>query len=123
MQPCNPDITIPEDATTLAEVEKAVRQLQNGKAAGSDEITPELLKYAETPISQTVHQLFGVVWSTGKVPADWKGNGKGRPTSRRPVCSKCRPISLLMCCWPVCSLCVAGIKGYSNQVSRQVDQP
>ena len=27
----------------------------------------------------------GVVWSTGKVPADWKGNGKGRPTISRPV--------------------------------------
>ena len=70
-----PDITILEDAPTVAEVvnfEKAVRQLRNGKAAGSDEVTPQLLKYAETPISQAVHQLFGVAWSTDKVPADWK---------------------------------------------------
>jgi len=69
------DITIAEDAPTVAEVvnfEKAVRQLRNGKAAGSDEVTPQLLKYAETPTSQALHKLFGRVWSTGKVPADWK---------------------------------------------------
>jgi len=49
---CTPsDITIAEDAPTLAKVEKAVRQLRNGTAAGSNKITPELLQYAESPIS------------------------------------------------------------------------
>jgi len=32
-----------------------------GMAAVSDEITPELPKYAETVISQALHELFGVV--------------------------------------------------------------
>jgi len=48
----------------------------------------ELLKYAEAPISRTLHDLFSIVWSSGKVPAEWKGGirvslyeGKGSRSS------------------------------------------
>jgi len=47
-----------EDALTLEEVQKAIRKLRNGRAAGPDDITPELLKTAEIPISMDLHQLF-----------------------------------------------------------------
>ena len=67
-----PDTYVAEDAPTLEEIIRAVRRLQNGRAAGSDKIAPELLKYAEAPISQALHDLFSTVWSSGKVPAEWK---------------------------------------------------
>jgi len=93
-----PDSTISEDVPTLNEVKSAIRRLRNGKAAGPDEITPELLKYAEAPISRALHELFTAVWATGKVPAEWKDGiivslykGKGCRSS----CSNYRPISLL----------------------------
>jgi len=66
-----PDTSVTEDALTLKEVIRAVRRLRNGRAAGSDEIAPEILKYAEAPISQALHDLFSTVWSSGKVPAEW----------------------------------------------------
>ena len=93
-----PDMSIAEDAPTLEEVMRAVRHLRNGRAAGSDEIAPEFLKYAEAPISQALHDLFSTVWSSGKVPAEWKEGiivslykGKGL----RSCCNSYRPISLL----------------------------
>jgi len=89
---------IREDAPTLEEVQKAIRKLRNGRAAGPDEITPERLKTAEIPISIALQQLFLLIWKSGKVPADWKEaviislyKGKGS----RTVCSNHRPISLL----------------------------
>jgi len=83
------DTSIAEDAPTLEEVIRAV--LRNGRAAGSDEIAPELLKYAEAPISQALHDLFSIVWSSSKVPAEWK---EGIIVSRS-CCDNYRPISLL----------------------------
>ena len=61
-------------------------------------ITPEMLKYAEEPVSEALHKLRGAVWSAWKVPAEWmeaiivslyKGNGP------HDNCSTYRPISLL----------------------------
>ena len=45
-----PDTESSSDAPTLQEVTKAIRKLRNGKAAGSDNIQPELLKYADLPL-------------------------------------------------------------------------
>jgi len=56
---------------TLDEVLRAIWKLKNGRAAGSDGIQPELLKYAEEPVSISLHTLFTRVWKTGLVPAEW----------------------------------------------------
>ena len=75
-----------------------MRKLRNGRAPGPDGIQPELLKYAEAPVSSALHALFCQVWKTGKVAAEWRegiivslNKGKGLRTS----CSNHRPISLL----------------------------
>ena len=93
--------TDPETSTnapTLIEVTRAIRRLKNGKAAGPDCITPELLKFAEKPVSTALYKLFNIVWASGKVPAEWKEGiivslykGKGSHTD----CGSYRPISLL----------------------------
>jgi len=67
-----PDLTVPDDAPTLGEVRHAIRKLKNGRAAGSDGIQPELLKYAEEPVSISLHSQFARVWKTGLVPAEWR---------------------------------------------------
>ena len=66
-----PAVDVREDAPTLEEVQKAIRRLRNGRAAGQDKITRELLKTAEIPISTALYQLFLLVWKSGKVSADW----------------------------------------------------
>ena len=95
------DTDIPTDAPTLSEVVHAICRLKNGKAAGPDGITPELLKFAEEPVSLALHTLFTLVWLTGKVTAEWKEGiivslYKGRFTHRL---RQLRPIPLLSQAW------------------------
>jgi len=82
----------------LHEVTRAIRRLKNGRAAGADGITAELLKGAKKPISEALHKVITNVWSTGRVPAEWKESiivslykGKGSQSE----CNSYRPISLL----------------------------
>ena len=92
-----PDPAVSDDAPTLGEVRRAIRKLRN-RRAGSDGIQPELFKYAEEPVSASLHSLFAQVWKSGLVPAEWREGiivslykGKGP----RNNCSSYRPISLL----------------------------
>ena len=59
-----PSLDIREDEPSLDEVQKAIRKLKNGRAAGPDGTPPELLKYAEEPVSRALHELFRNVWIT-----------------------------------------------------------
>jgi len=77
---------------------KAVQRLKNGKAAGCDGISPELLTCAFGLISSCLHELFLRVWASGHVLAEWREGiivslykGKGP----RNQCSSCRVISVL----------------------------
>ena len=47
-----------------------IRKLRNGKAAGPDNIQPELLKHTEQPVAHALRELFEKVWVSGRVPAD-----------------------------------------------------
>jgi len=67
-----PDADIADKAPSLDEVQRAIRRLKNGRAAGADDIPPELLKCAIDPVSGALHGLFCTVWKSGKVPAEWK---------------------------------------------------
>jgi len=42
-----PDTDIPDNAPSLDEVQRAIRRLKNGRAAGADDIPPELLEEAQ----------------------------------------------------------------------------
>ena len=67
-----PDPDIPDNVPTVDEVQCAIRRLKNGRAAGADDIPPELLKCAINAVSRALHGLFYTVWKSGKVPAEWK---------------------------------------------------
>ena len=93
-----PDRTVPDDAPTLGEVRRAIRKLKNGRAAGSDGIQPELLKYAEEPVSISLHSLFVRVWKTGLFSAEWREGitvSLHKDKGPRNNCGSYRPISLL----------------------------
>jgi hypothetical protein len=82
----------------LDEVRCVINKLKNGRAAGLDGITPELLKFAIGPISSCLHTLFLKVWQSGRVPVDWRDGViiklyKGKASKME--CSSYRPISLL----------------------------
>ena len=92
------DTSVRSDAPTLEEVLAAVGKLKNGRSAGADGITAELLKTSKGSVCPALHHLFCRVWVTGRVPADWRDGiiislykGKGAHTD----CSSHRPITLL----------------------------
>ena len=101
-----PDTDIADDAPSLEEVQRAIRKLKNGRAAGCDKIPPELLKCALDPVSKALHGLFCAVWRSGKISAEWKEGiivslykGKG-PWNE---CGSHRPITLLSVPGKVCA--------------------
>jgi len=100
------DTSVSTDEPSLGEVERAISKLRNGRAAGEDGISTELLKCAAVPITGVLHTLFLCVWRTGRVPAEWKDGivvslykGKGI----KSACSSYRPISLLSARKSICS--------------------
>ena len=66
------------------EVERAIRQLQNGKAEGVDRVPPEALKNSTPKFLKSLTDLFNLVKETGKAPECWK-------TGRVVLLLKCRP--------------------------------
>ena len=53
-----PDPVVSDDAPTMGKVRCVIQKLRNGRAAGSDGIQPELLKYAEEPVNVSLQSLF-----------------------------------------------------------------
>ena len=56
-----PDPDTSDDATSIEEVQRAIRKLKNGRATGGDDIPAELLKCAIDPVSKALHGLFCAV--------------------------------------------------------------
>ena len=67
-----------EPEPTLEEVEKALKSVSTGKAAGYDGIPAEMLKLGGNSVTRAMHRLIQIVWSTGKwsvfVPLFKKGD-------------------------------------------------
>lgn len=57
------------EAPTLAEIEKAIKQLKNKKASGPDGISAELFKEGGPTLLEHTHLLIVKIWNTGIIPA------------------------------------------------------
>ena len=91
----NADVETPD--VTREEVEKAMKKLKNGKAAGNDNIAAELLKNGGEAMVDWVTELVQEVWRTRKVPQEWK-DATLVPLFKkkdRKICDNYRGISLL----------------------------
>ena len=67
-----PDLPIKLDRITLMETKQAIQALKNGKTAGYDGITSELLKAGDHALAEAMTELLNVCWATTSVPVDWK---------------------------------------------------
>jgi hypothetical protein len=56
---------------TYEEVVATLKRTKNGKACGTDELFPELIKYAPTELIKLMTDFFNLVLKTGKVPDEW----------------------------------------------------
>ena len=82
---------------TREEVERAVKKLRNGKAAGEDSIVHELLKNDGTSLIDWLWELLLEGWKSGNVPEDWKSTTLVPLHKKRDrkICDNYRGISLL----------------------------
>ena len=96
-----PQLPVLEDlASPPSEVEvaNAIARLKNHKAAGPDNIAPELLKCGGSAVVETLHDLFDKCWETEDLPQAWKDAKIVTIYKRkgdRADCSNSRGISLL----------------------------
>ena len=82
---------------TREEVERVVKNLQNGKAAGDDRIAAELVKSGGETMMDWLVELIQEVWKTRRVPQEWK-NATLVPLHKKKdqkECKNYRGISLL----------------------------
>lgn len=81
---------------TREEVEHAVNKLKNVKAAGSDEIAPEVVKSGGLPMVDWLFELLREDWKIKQVPQEWK-KATLVPLHKkdRKVCDNYRGIALL----------------------------
>ena len=87
-----------DELPTLSELSKAIDQLAPGKAPGSDEIPPDLIKQCQTVLLKPIYDLLCCCWAEGEVPQDMRDTkivtlykNKGE----RSDCNNYRGISLL----------------------------
>jgi exonuclease III len=86
-----------ETNLSVAEVISAIKSLKSGKAAGIDEIRPEMLKALGPEGVQWLTRVIQVAWNSGKAPGDWQ-TGVVIPIFKkgdRKECTNYRGISLL----------------------------
>ena len=82
---------------TYDEVAQAIKSLKAGKAAGGDEIRPEMLKALGTGGIHWLTRVCQVAWRYGKAPRDWQ-SGVVIPVHKKgdkKECTNYRGISLL----------------------------
>ena len=73
IEPANTPFQVNENMPNKAEIKRAIRHLKNGRAAGPDGIPSEAFKADLTTSTNMLHELFGKIWETDKLPDDWKG--------------------------------------------------
>ena len=86
-----------DEVFTAAEVATAIKGIKSGKAAGEDEIRPEMLKALTGEGILWSTRVCQVAWKFGKTPRDWQ-TGVIIPIFKKGDCKQCtnyRGISLL----------------------------
>lgn len=57
---------------TVVEIKKALTELRNGKAAGANNISPEVMKINLDITATMLYPLFEKIWTKGEMPNDWR---------------------------------------------------
>ena len=60
------------DPPTKTEIQLGLSQLKNGKAAGLDNIYPEVLKIDPEITAEMLYPLLEKIWKEEKIPRDWE---------------------------------------------------
>ena len=66
------DLAINTEPPTLEEIREAIQNLNNGKAAGEDQVTAEMLKAENQTIPKVLQRIFAQIWESEILPEEWK---------------------------------------------------
>ena len=66
-----------EEPIRRAKVEVRVRKLKNGKSAGKDDITKEMIKGGGDRVVDWIWRLCNMAFESGVVPEDWRSAVQG----------------------------------------------
>ena len=61
-----------DEKPTMDEMVTAIKELQDGKAPGEDEISAVVWKYGGANLSNKLHRWIIKIWEEGHVPQAWK---------------------------------------------------
>ena len=59
---------------TMTELESAIKRVKLGKAAGWDNITPEMVKFTGEKAKKWMLKLINQIWEGEHIPKDWENN-------------------------------------------------
>ena len=62
---------IEEGPVSKLEIKNAIKDMKNGKAAGIDNITVEMMKAKIDTTVDVLHDLLSLIWEEERVPEDW----------------------------------------------------
>nr|KAG5701644.1 hypothetical protein BaRGS_019333 [Batillaria attramentaria] len=65
-------LTVATDPPTEEEIKQAMKTLKNGKAAGVDGVTAEMLRAEETMTPRLLAEMFQKIWEDESPPDTWK---------------------------------------------------
>ena len=65
-------LDISTDPPSSTEIIAAAKKLKNGKSPGEDRISAEMIKATVMTCIKFWTALFAVIWTTAKIPSDWK---------------------------------------------------
>jgi len=80
------------------EICSIINKLKLNKAAGSDNISPELLKHGGRTLKQKLYKLILMIWNNKQLPQQWN-EGIICPVYKkddRLKCNNYRPITLII---------------------------
>ena len=60
-----------DEEITLQEVERSIKHLKHGKAAGADNILSEFITYGREDFKHILVDLFNELYNTGHYPTQW----------------------------------------------------
>ena len=66
------ELDISTEAPTLQEIRSVTKALNNGKAAGVDQVSAEMLKADPEQTSLELKRIFSLIWEKETVPTQWK---------------------------------------------------
>ena len=91
------DPEIDTDPSSKLEIQKAIKNLKNKKAPGTDQLNAELFKIDPVLAADTLHPVFHKIWEKAVIPNSWsEGNIIRIPKSGDLTnCNNWRGITLL----------------------------